>query len=199
MYQFLEWDSGTNPTQGFFDLDDPKNPTVFAINSFSKLLGPGLRIGWIETDVKHMARILQCGSLQSGGGFNPITSGMLLELLNGGFVDRHVSMLREKYQICCRTMCESIDAIALTCDIDIKYYVPLGGFFIWLNLPAHIDTQKLLDNCEKKFGVRYFAGRHFCDGSNKFDACIRLCFAFLEPADIKEGVRRLGLAIADYN
>lgn len=199
VYQMLAWDSGTNPAPSCFDLDDPSNPTVFAISSFSKLLGPGIRVGWIETDKTHIARILACGTLQSGGGANPLASGMVLELLRSGFVDNHIERLRTEYKVCSDAMCAGLESDvkgALQPGEKLKYHTPKGGFFCFVTLPPRIDTSKLLDSAQKLHGVNYFAGSHFCDGGTQFNSSLRLCFAFLKKPEIVEGMKRLAHAIA---
>ncbi len=177
-------------------MDDPSNPTVFALQSFSKLLGPGIRVGWIETDKKHIERLLDSGALQSGGGANPLASGMVLQLMKSGFLLRQIDLLREKYRVCCDTMCDALDDHL---GDSVVYHRPLGGFFCFVTLRKEIDTQKLLDEAEKNYGVRFFAGRHFCDGTGKFNNALRLCFAYLEPKAIEAGVARLAKAIKEFS
>lgn len=199
VYQLLEF--GETPSVGLFDLDDPKNPTVFAINSFSKILAPGLRLGWIETNVKHMQRILECGPLTSGGGFNPITSGMAYQLLKSGFISDHIDLLRGKYAETCSILCRSLDThlrAALSPGEELKYRAPAGGFFCFVTLPERIDTNRLQDIALAKHGVTFFPGNVSSEKKDKFLNCLRLCFAFVDSEKIEQGVMRLADAIRGY-
>lgn len=198
VYQFLSF-ADDFPTS-LFEFDDPSNPTVFSINSFSKLLGPGLRLGWILTHKSHMDRLLECGALQSGGGFNPFMGGVITEMLANGFVDTQVSKLRAHYKSTCTALCDSIDkyvSTAVRADEVITYRQPTGGFFCFVDLPKRFDTEKLLE-IAKECGVSYFAGCNSSPDKSLFKNCIRLCFGFLNEPEIVEGVKRLGTAIKGY-
>jgi len=184
-----------------YEFDEPENPTIISINSFSKLLGPGLRVGWIETHSSNIATLLRHGSLQSGGGFNPMTSTAILEMLRNGFVEKHIDVLRAKYKSTCSALCDAINEFvqpALREDEELIYNRPKGGFFCFVTLPDRFDTEELLQSAKSEFGVAYFAGRHFSPNKDSFQNCLRLCFAFLEPEQIRNGVRRLSNAIKAY-
>lgn len=199
VYQFLYFKEGI-PTS-LFEFDDATNPSVFAINSFSKLLGPGLRLGWVCTHDAHMKRLLDCGSLQSGGGFNPFMGEAVTELLDNGFVLEHVQTVRDTYKNNCEILCDAVDKYVkpmVAEDESIEFNRPSGGFFCFLTLPQRFDTDKLLP-VAKDNGVIYFAGRHSSPDKKLFTNCIRLCFAFQEADAIVEGVKRLGEAIRVYD
>ncbi len=200
VYQFLEF--GEKPSVGFYDLDDPKNPTVFAINSFSKILGPGIRLGWIETNEKHMKRILECGPLRSGGGFNPLASGMVLNLLKSGFVKEQIDLLRSNYNETCAVLCSSLETLvgsALRPGEQLWFQKPTGGFFCFVTLPDRFDAERLADQAANKYGVTFLAGKHFSHKKDKFHNCIRFCFAYLDAEEIRKGVARLADAVKNYS
>lgn len=199
MYQFLTF--GTDFPTSLFEYDDPSNPTVFAVNSFSKILGPGLRLGWIATHPSHMSRILDCGPLHSGGGFNPFMGTVVDEMIRSGFVQQQVSKLCAYYKENSDIMCQAIDDYivpAVADDEKVTYFKPTGGFFCFITLPQRFDTTKLLQTSAKDSGVSYFAGCNSSPDKNSFHNCIRLCFAFLERDQIVEGVKRVGNAIQMY-
>lgn len=196
---FLKFGS-TEPSKSLFEYDDPSDPVVFSVSSFSKLLGPGMRLGWIAAHEPYISRILDCGALQSGGGFNPMTSAVILELLEKGFLDEQVQCLRQEYQASCQALCKAIDEHlrpALRPGEELQYENPEGGFFCFITLPDRFDTDKLLE-VSKKSGVSFFAGKHFSPGQCSFKSSLRLCFAWCEIDEIVEGVRRLGKAIKEY-
>lgn len=198
VYQFLSFDAEL--PKSLFEFDDASNPCVFAINSFSKLLGPGLRLGWIATHKPHMDRLLECGPLHSGGGFNPFMGAVVAEMIENGFVEKQVERVRKHYKSTCTALCDAIDKYVCTAvreDEEVTYLKPTGGFFCFLTLPERYDTQQLLEVAQK-CGVSYFVGRHSSPDKSLFKNCVRLCFAFAESDVIVEGVKRLGKAMKEY-
>lgn len=188
--------------------DDPAQPTVFAMNSFSKILGPGVRLGWLETHPSHIKRIVSGGLLLSGGGLNPFASCIVAELLRSGFQQEYAARLRLHYAACCNAMCDAVDRY-LPRDVDFCYYRPQGGFFLWLVLPERFDAARLLQRAESMKpdaegdsgggGVSFFPGQRFSAVDGAHPHALRLCFAWLEQERIVEGVRRLAGAIADFD
>lgn len=199
VYMMLRFDGGGGGSLFEYE-DDLHEPVVFSVNSFSKLLGPGLRVGWIATREAHMKRLLQCGALQSGGGFNPFASAIILPLVENGEVERQAEVLTREYGACCERMCEALEEYvggALGEGEGLRYERPEGGFFVFVELPRRFDAERLLEIGKEK-GVSFFAGRHFSVGKDRFRNCLRLCFAFCDEEVVVEGVRRLGEAVRAY-
>ena len=69
---------------------------IISLGSFSKILAPGLRLGWIPTDPARVRTFVECGLVNSGGGLNPFTSGIILRL-----IEAHE--LKENIQALCRS------------------------------------------------------------------------------------------------
>lgn len=198
VYQFLHF--GKDFPTSLFEFDDPSSPCVFAINSFSKLIGPGMRLGWVATHQQQMSVLLSSGPLQSGGGFNPFTGAIFSELLKSGFLNNQVVRLREYYSAMCGVMCNAIDRYlcpAVEEHERVQYYRPTGGFFCFVTFPERYDTQQLLEFAQS-CGVSYFVGRNSSPDKTLFKSSIRICFAFVGKDAIEEGVKRLGTAVAQY-
>eukprot|EP00178_Gracilaria_changii_P005415 TRINITY_DN188_c0_g1_i10.p3 TRINITY_DN188_c0_g1~~TRINITY_DN188_c0_g1_i10.p3 ORF type:complete len:425 (-),score=49.49 TRINITY_DN188_c0_g1_i10:5635-6909(-) len=199
VYQFLTFDERL-PTS-LYEYDDVDKPTVFSINSFSKLIGPGLRVGWLTTNPLHIQRILDSGAIQSGGGLNPFASAIISEMIESKAVQNQVHTLRAHYQRTSTALCDAIERHirpALRTDDVLHYYKPQGGFFCFIALPERIDSEKLL-KIAKQHGVSFFTGHQFSSDGFGFQNCIRLCFAYVDEQEIVEGVRRLGDAIRNYD
>lgn len=200
VYQFLKFGTSKVP-KSLFEYDDPSDPVVFSINSFSKLLGPGMRLGWLTAHKPFISRILDCGALHSGGGFNPLTSAVVLQLFNNGFMDKHIALLRREYEASCVALCKAIEehlVPALKPDEKLQYHTPAGGFFCFITLPERYDADKLLEQC-KENGVSFFVGKHFSPAKDSFKSSLRLCFAWLEIDELVEGVRRLGKTVREFS
>lgn len=199
VYMFLRFTSDEMPSS-LFEYDNPEDPVVFSVNSFSKLLGPGIRIGWVAAHRKYIDRLLDCGTLQSGGGFNPFTSAVVLQLLQNGVVERKAAELRQHYQQNCNALCRALEEYvtpALKKGERLKFEKPEGGFFVFVELPERFDGDRLLQVAKNK-GVSYFQGKHFSPAKSEYNNCMRLCFAFCEEDEIVEGVKRLASAVEDY-
>ena len=72
--------------------------TVLSINSFSKILAPGLRLGWVQAAPDHIQRLVNSGLLDSGGGLNPFTSALVRVVLEEGLQDTYLAHLHETYR-----------------------------------------------------------------------------------------------------
>jgi 2-aminoadipate transaminase len=76
-----------------------------------------------------------------------------------------------------------------------RFTKPEGGMNLWVTLPPGLDPEALLEDA-RRAGVNYLPGRHF-ELEQKFRQCLRISFAGLEPARIREGLRRLGAVFAE--
>jgi len=177
--------------------DDPGECGVVSLNTFSKLLGPGLRLGWLQTHKSRADRIIgaisRLGFIQSGGGLNPFAATVVSAAMKSGAVARHVEEARDEYTklsahlaSCVR---EQADAAGL--GEHISFDEPRGGYFVWIRI-AGMDTRHLLARAKAANDVLFKDGRT-CDAmrSEAWSEYIRLSFAFQTLDDISEGVRRL--------
>ena len=176
---------------------------VLSLGSFSKILAPGLRLGWVQTTPQRARRFAASGLVDSGGGLNQFTSNLVRVALEGDGQRDYLNGLRRAYQ----QRVEAMDA-ALRQHIGDRaaWSVPGGGFFFWLtcaeqNLPAskrpadgvgsgQIDTTALLQTAASA-KVGFLPGSR-CSSVGGLGNCLRLCFAHYDIAEIEEGIRRLG-------
>ena len=70
---------------------------VFYLGSFSKIMAPGLRLGWIQAGAKLMSRLTGCGLVDSGGGLNPFTSGVMRSAIDLGVLENQLEKLKTVY------------------------------------------------------------------------------------------------------
>jgi len=203
VYQLLTYDGAAAPKSlAQFDTD-PEKRVVFAVNSFSKLLGPGLRLGWVEAGPAAIRRMVASGAIQSGGGLNPFPSAVVAEMLRSGDAQRHVATVRQAYTASSAVLCDALDAeLTPVLGADgFRYVRPTGGFFVFVRLARAVDTEVLLQTYAKEEGVVFFAGRHFASGmagGEGFTNALRVCFAFLDEAALRAGVARLARALKAY-
>lgn len=165
--------------------------TVLSLGSFSKILAPGLRLGWVQGRADRLQRLAQCGLLDSGGGLNPFTAAVVRSALESGRQGQHLDRLRQVYA----GRLAALDA-ALQRHLagPLTYRRPDGGFFIWARLVDGRDAEALLETAQAH-GVSFRPGVRFSSHGGLGDA-LRLCFAYYDEERLSDGVIRLAEAIA---
>ncbi len=165
---------------------DPGNPHIFSVRTFSKILAPGLRVGWVDADP-----CLQPLLINAKQAMDTCTSvpaqRTVTDFLAGGHLQPHLDRVLSLYherKNAMRTALERHfgDAVHAT-DPD-------GGFFLWVTFAdPEIDTRVLFKTALAE-GVAYIPGPAFSTNEHFHDA-LRLCFATSTPDRIDEGVARL--------
>ncbi|MEI6777385.1 MAG: PLP-dependent aminotransferase family protein [Chloroflexales bacterium] len=175
----------TPPPPPIFNLT-PAGPIV-RLGSFSKLLAPGLRLGWMLASPDIVRRCANSGVLDSGGGINHFTAHVVAAFIELGLLDPHIERLRVSLRERRDAM---LSALARYLPSGCTWNPALGGFFVWIRLPTGIDSAAILPLAEST-GVSYLPGdRFFAEGGGHH--YLRLSFSLLPPEQITEGVIRLG-------
>ena len=163
---------------------------VIRLSSFSKLLAPGLRVGWLHASAEVVRRCAGSGLLDSGGGASHFAAHVVAAYMELGGFDAHIEMLRATYRARRDVLC---DALARYLPDSCQWQAPGGGFFVWVQLPEGVDAEALLPQAEA-VGVSYVPGSRFCaDGAGR--SYIRLAFTLLSPEELEEGAKRLGAVL----
>jgi DNA-binding transcriptional MocR family regulator len=186
VYHLLSY--GDSPPRPLFDYAQIGN--IVSVNSFSKILAPGLRLGWIQAAPAVIQRLSQCGLLDSGGGMNPFMSAIVRGLLEDGGLNENVARLRDIYG-------RRIPAVETTLRRHLpqaEYERPQGGYFFWVRLPG-VDTQALQEKA-RDFKVDIRPGVRFSSQGGLNDY-FRLCFAYYDVDEIEQGVMRLARCLHD--
>jgi DNA-binding transcriptional MocR family regulator len=171
----------------------PVGPVV-RLGSFSKVLAPGLRLGWMLAAPEINRRCTGSGQLDSGGGVNHFTAYVVAAFVELGHLERQVETLREEYR---RRRNALLDGLASHLPEGCDWVCPGGGFFVWVRLPEGVDGGALLPVAESA-GVSYVPGARFCTGGGGERYC-RLAFTLLSPEELEEGARRLGAALREVH
>ena len=154
---------------------------VLSLGSFSKLLGPGLRLGWAHGAPALIERLSQHGAIRSGGCLNPVVAHLVHPLVDGGFLRAHVGRLREVFGERSRALCDALRERLP----DARFIAPQGGYFCWVDLGR--DAAALL---ERANDVRFIPGSR-CAVERDLSGFARLSFAFYEADELREGVERI--------
>lgn len=162
---------------------------VIYLGTFSKILAPGFRLGWIVANDEYIEKfnlIAQAAVLQAST-FNIAVISKYIDMFD---LDAHVAEIREVYKHRCTLM---IDSMRKYFPKEVKFTDPDGGLFTWAELPSYINTKDMaLQALEKK--VAYVPGAGFFpNGGN--DSCMRLNYSCMPDEKIVEGIERLGNVI----
>ena len=160
---------------------------VIRIGTFSKILAPGVRIGWAYARPEVIARLVK---FKGEGGTGPFLTQMVARYCADGRLEAHIQELIALYRHKRDVM---LGAIAREFPADVVTLRPNGGFFIWCKLPQGMSATRLLPIAERH-GASFLPGtRCYADGQG--DDAIRLAFSFQPAAQIEEGIARLGKAM----
>jgi 2-aminoadipate transaminase len=182
VYQMLWYDRPPPPALG--TLIDRGN--ILSLGSFSKILAPGARLGWIQASEPLLKRLLDSGVINSGGSFNQFTSLVVREAIKSGLQAAFVQQLRETYA----GRVEVMDA-ALRAHFGklAQWEKPRGGYFFWLVFDEGIDTTALRAAADR-FRTGFQPGQN-SSSRGALKNCLRLSFAHYGEDEIREGIRRL--------
>jgi DNA-binding transcriptional MocR family regulator len=188
-------------TYGELYFSDPPPPSlreldsqniVIHLNSFSKVLAPGLRLGWLSAApsiVDQMAIIKQR--------LDPHTQNLvqfaLARLLRDGGFDAHLQTLRTEHARRCSMMIASIQRHIA--PGMVRFARPQGGLYLWCRIPSGISSRALLDRAVAA-GVAFVAGHAFyADPAGESE--LRICFSSVLPEAIDQAVIRLSRTLTD--
>ena len=163
---------------------------VIYMGSFSKVLTPGIRLGYVVAPLPLVRRLelaKQAADLHTA----QLTQMVVYEVIKDGFLDTHIPSIRTLYANQCQVM---LDAMAEHFPAGVEWTRPEGGMFIWVTLPKHIDAMALLDQALAA-KVAFVPGAPFYANDPETNT-LRLSFVTVPPERIREGIAILGKLIA---
>lgn len=181
-YQLLAYYD--RPPAAFGTLID--SDTVLSLGSFSKILAPALRLGWIQTSPVLMKKLRAGGLSNSGGSINHYASHVVRQALDLGLQTAHLEFLRTAL----RSRLEVMDAaLQQRFGSFARWHRPEGGYFFWLIFDERLDTAPLKALATQR-QTGFQPGTVF-SSCNHLGHCLRLSFAHYSEQDINEGIGRL--------
>ena len=166
---------------------------VILTSTFSKIFAPGVRLGWIAADAELVG---QLGLCKVGTDSCASTLGQRFAHAygsNGGIeaqISTSISLYRRKRDL-------TLQALEREMPKDVSWTSPQGGFYVWLTLPEHADSEKLLRHAIETEKMAFVAGPpFFADGSGRVN--LRLAYSFVPQEQIEEGIQRLARAMRTY-
>jgi 2-aminoadipate transaminase len=199
-YGQLRYEGDHLPTLLALDRDNVRRDNgydlgnVIYLSTFSKTLTPGLRLGWIVAPTEVLAKLVQ---LKQGADLHTSTFTQMVayEVARGGFLDEHVHQLRQAYRerrdVMLAALSDNFPPIT-----GVTWTHPAGGLFLWLRLPEGLTARALL-KVAIEADVAFVPGDAFFANPGEGARYCRLNFSNAGPELIKEGIRRLGLAVRE--
>jgi 2-aminoadipate transaminase len=160
------------------------------LGSFSKVLAPGLRLGYVVAPTALVPKLLQAKQAADlhTPGFNQRVAH---EVIRNGFLDTHLPTVRARYKAQRDAMRDALDKHL---PAGCRFNVPAGGMFFWVELPEGLDAVALLPQAVEA-GMAYVPGAPFYCSAPRANT-LRLSFVTVAPPLIEHGVAALGRVLA---
>ena len=178
-YSDLIWDGQRPPALHALDTTG----RVVFVGSFSKPIAPALRVGFIVSPWPIMARLLSC---KTDAGSGSLEQMVLAEFCNAHF-ESHVVALNKTLKQKCDVL---IEAMEKNFGTVAEFETPPGGIFLWVKLPAEIDTSRLAAEAAKH-GIQVNPGAEWSIEGPGAKRAIRICYANPPLETIREGIAAL--------
>ena len=176
-YADLLWE-GVQAPPSLYALDPG---CVIHLGSFSKSLAPALRLGYIVAEWEIMRRLLP---LKGDSGTGALDQMVVAEYFSKNF-ERHLTHLNGVLHDKLKCMTEAVEREFGT---SAECWAPKGGIFLWIKLPEHVDTRKLLKPAAEA-GIIFNEGPAWAVSPDNSSSHLRLCFAMPSKKVIEDGVR----------
>lgn len=176
------------PIKAYADTPDAEAFT-FYLGSFSKMLAPGLRLGWMIAPAELMPRLVtmrESIDLESSA----LTQRAVYELVSQGTLDIHLPQLNQANRERCDALLDALETQFGGPGPEVHWTQPDGGLFVWLTLPETIDTFELLAQAIEQERVAYIPGGAFSVTGGHRNT-MRLNFSAVDAATLREGIERL--------
>nr|CAD7439005.1 unnamed protein product [Timema bartmani] len=178
VYNLLYYGDSASPPRRLFSYDRGtegfRGGHVISNGTFSKIMAPGVRVGWLEVAPRLALVLRNSGILKSGGAVNQYMSGVITSILELGLEDKHLDFLvhtcKERMQAVCDTLDQFLPSYC-------SFMRPEGGYFVWLRLPESVDANRLAVWCQEKYKVAAIPGSRF-SVKQGFKNYLRLAIAF---------------------
>jgi 2-aminoadipate transaminase len=162
------------------------------LGSFSKILAPGLRLGYLVAPTALYPKLLQ--AKQAADLHTPsFNQRVVAEVLKDGFIERHVPTIRALYKQQCEAMLAALDREMA--GLGLSWNRPVGGMFLWVQLPKGLKAIPLLAKAVEK-GVAFVPGSAFYAGDAD-ESTLRLSFVTATVDQINTGMSALAAAIRE--
>jgi 2-aminoadipate transaminase len=181
-YVALRFEGAPLPTMLSMETGD----AVVYASSFSKTVCPGIRVGYLVGPAELIAKVVKTAT-QTYISPNMVAQGIVHQFCVSGAIDKSIEVVRKALHERADTLCAALERELP----DARFVKPLGGYFLWVDLPPGTDVGALFE-AAAQLGVQFVKGSDFVlDGG---DSSLRLAYSGVTPEEIEEGVKRLAEA-----
>ena len=166
---------------------------VIMLNSFSKIISPGLRVGAMVAAPEIIKKVVIAKQLLDTHTAN-LNQAICADFLNAGLLPGHLKKIVPIYAQRLDCMLRGIKAHF---PKDCEYTTPEGGLFVWVKLPGNPDLKALLKKATTELKVAFIPGGPFFINPQDGHNCIRLNFSSVSPENIDIGMQRMGRLFCD--
>ncbi len=188
---YRELSLGTAPPPSLYQIDE-RHQIVIHLNSFSKMLAPGLRLGWIAAVrpiIEQLALIKQRADLHT----QTLSQLMVADLLETEAFDRHVATLRGEHR---RRRDAMVQALRKHVPSEqLRFAIPEGGLYLWCQLSGSVLAQAVQQRALRESIVFVTGEPFYCDRGGTQE--LRICYAGQPPEQAPRAAKCLGRSIAE--
>jgi 2-aminoadipate transaminase len=165
---------------------------VLSLGTFSKILAPGLRLGWVQAAEPLLRRLEARGAVVSGGGVNPLPASLVATMLDDGSVADYLDHLLQVFGRRVEVMDAAVREHLPLDGLGVTYRRPDAGYFFWLRFPEGVDTAAVRPRA-LALGAGFQPGRAFST-VGALPNYLRLSFAYYGDDDLWSAVAAIGQA-----
>ena len=186
-YRELRFEGEEPPSLQKLDITN----NVVSLHTFSKILVPGFRIGWVvghRDIIRKIAIAKQSADLCTPN----FTQAIAAEYMKRGLLEKHIDNIKIMYKKKKDLMLKALTSYMPEAK-GLRWTKPQGGLFLWVNLPDYIDADDMFHEAIDQKVAYVIGSAFFHDGSVK--NAFRLNFSYPTEEDIEEGIKRLAEVI----
>ncbi|MCK9309341.1 MAG: PLP-dependent aminotransferase family protein [Candidatus Cloacimonetes bacterium] len=186
-YSRLRFSGEVLPTLFRIAHEEMKNSyLVTEIISFSKILGPGMRVAYAKGDATLINKMV---SWQQKVNVCPdcVTERVAAKFLAGGYMNPHIQSICDFYK---PYLAKMLDSLSVNMPPYVQWTTPSGGIFIWLWLPEDMNADKLFFQAKEHLVTFIPGSKFYPEGQEKFN-CLRLNYTYSSLEQIETGIERL--------
>jgi 2-aminoadipate transaminase len=167
-----------------------KNNVVIHSSSFSKLIAPGVRIGWLLT---HSPQLFDAIMKLKPNGTNPMLAAMLVNYMKSGALNDQLVRIRDYYRRS-HEICSEV--LARLAHLGLTTFETAGGFYFWLRLPSYWPAEDFTKYASER-KLEIFSGNQFF-AEAPAEQFVRLAFSSFTHAELREKLEQLAAIAVDY-